>query len=175
MGSKRSSAALLRLLRYECTLNVRSHSRVLLSSADKMYNVLQDPYSSQLPSRYVHVTDDQMTHRMIVKGKYAIIGSILDSIFFSEDYIINEDLKVSEEGVARPDKASLESSGVSCLFCQKTKLFVSAKLCLSLERRYLSFIFTADHIYTGLNRRLLSFCFSSLVKIVLQSFEVGQP
>ncbi|XP_014488290.1 PREDICTED: uncharacterized protein LOC106751750 [Dinoponera quadriceps] len=57
------------------------------------YFDMDDPYSSQLPSRYIHVMDDQMTHRLVITGRYAILGSILDSIFFPEDDIMNEDLK----------------------------------------------------------------------------------
>ncbi|XP_032687038.1 glutamate receptor ionotropic, delta-1 [Odontomachus brunneus] len=57
------------------------------------YFDMNDPYSKQLPSRYLHVSDDESTHRLIVKGKYAIIGNILDSIFFPEDPIISEDFK----------------------------------------------------------------------------------
>ncbi|XP_019697387.1 uncharacterized protein LOC105183987 [Harpegnathos saltator] len=57
------------------------------------YFDMDDPYSSQLPSRYIQVADDQTTHRLIVRGKYAIIGNILGSIFFPEDDIRSEDLK----------------------------------------------------------------------------------
>lgn len=35
-----------------------------------------------------------MTHRFIKKGNYALIGKIIGSIFFPEDTISNEDLKV---------------------------------------------------------------------------------
>ncbi|XP_050452341.1 uncharacterized protein LOC126851974 isoform X2 [Cataglyphis hispanica] len=57
------------------------------------YFDMNDPYWSQLPTRYVSVKDDEMTHRFIKKGNYAIIGKIVGSIFFPEDDISNEDLK----------------------------------------------------------------------------------
>ncbi|XP_070170936.1 uncharacterized protein [Polyergus mexicanus] len=57
------------------------------------YFDMDDPYSSQLPTRYVSIKDDEMTHRFIKKGNYAIIGKIVGSIFFPEDNISNEDLK----------------------------------------------------------------------------------
>ncbi|KAL6427163.1 hypothetical protein ACFW04_008664 [Cataglyphis niger] len=57
------------------------------------YFDMNDPYWSQLPTRYVSIKDDEMTHRFIKKGNYAIIGKIVGSIFFPEDNISNEDLK----------------------------------------------------------------------------------
>ncbi|XP_029673643.1 glutamate receptor 3.4-like [Formica exsecta] len=57
------------------------------------YFDMDDPYSSQLPTRYVSIKDDEMTHRFIKKGNFAIIGKIVGSIFFPEDNISNEDLK----------------------------------------------------------------------------------
>lgn len=40
------------------------------------------------------MNDDEEARRFIKKGKYAIIGKIIGSIFFPEDYIHKEDLKV---------------------------------------------------------------------------------
>lgn len=62
-----------------------------------MCDILQDRYAKQLALKYIHVLDDEMTHRLIANGKYAILGSILDFIFFPEDNIKNEDLKVRRE------------------------------------------------------------------------------
>jgi len=54
----------------------------------------QDPYASQLPSRFTSVKDDGEIHRLIANGKYAVIGNTIDSIFFAEDEILDDDLKV---------------------------------------------------------------------------------
>lgn len=61
---------------------------------------LQDFYSSQLPSRFIPVKDDEMTHDLINDGNYAIIGRIVGSIYFPEDDVLNEDLKVRELQIA---------------------------------------------------------------------------
>ncbi|KAG7201633.1 hypothetical protein KM043_004369 [Ampulex compressa] len=57
------------------------------------YFDLTDPYSSQLPGKYILVKDETEEHELIRKGKYAIIGRVVGSIFFPEDQISNEDLK----------------------------------------------------------------------------------
>ncbi|XP_072753051.1 uncharacterized protein [Anoplolepis gracilipes] len=57
------------------------------------YFDMNDPYSSQLPTRFISIKDDEMTNKLIKKGNYAIIGKIIGSIFFPEDKISNEDLK----------------------------------------------------------------------------------
>jgi len=59
-----------------------------------IFFVPQDPYASQLPSRFVSVKNNEETHRLIASGKYAIIGKTIDSIFFPEDEILDDDLKV---------------------------------------------------------------------------------
>jgi hypothetical protein len=40
------------------------------------------------------VNDDEKRHRFIKRGKYAIIGKIIGSIFFPEDTIFKEDFEV---------------------------------------------------------------------------------
>ncbi|XP_029167016.1 uncharacterized protein LOC114937640 [Nylanderia fulva] len=57
------------------------------------YFDMNDPYSSQLPKKYVTIKDPKMLQTLIKKGNYAIIGKIIGSIFFPEDQISNEDLK----------------------------------------------------------------------------------
>ncbi|EZA56100.1 hypothetical protein DMN91_010215 [Ooceraea biroi] len=57
------------------------------------YFDMDDPYASQLPSRYVPVKDDDETHRLIERGKFAILGKTIDLIFFPEDDIKDEDLE----------------------------------------------------------------------------------
>lgn len=60
-----------------------------------IYIYLQDPYTSQLPSKYTPVKyNESYIHTLIKKGKFAIFGKIIDSIFFPEDDIFNEELKV---------------------------------------------------------------------------------
>ncbi|XP_011874933.1 PREDICTED: probable glutamate receptor isoform X2 [Vollenhovia emeryi] len=58
------------------------------------YFDMDDPYTSQLPSRYTPVRDrEAYIHTLIKKGQFAIFGKIIDSIFFPEDDIFNEDVK----------------------------------------------------------------------------------
>ncbi|GAB1864213.1 Ionotropic glutamate receptor L-glutamate and glycine-binding domain-containing protein [Camponotus japonicus] len=57
------------------------------------YFDMNDSYSSQLPTRYIPIKDDEMTHTLIQKGNYAIFGKIIGTLFFPEDSISNEDLK----------------------------------------------------------------------------------
>ncbi|XP_067211264.1 uncharacterized protein [Linepithema humile] len=59
----------------------------------KDYFDLENPYSGQLPSKYIPVNNDEDTHRFIKRRKYAIIGQIIGSIFFPDNDILKEDLK----------------------------------------------------------------------------------
>jgi len=55
---------------------------------------IQDSYMSQLPSKHILVRDQSYIHTLIEKGEFAIFGKIIDSIFFPENEIFNEDIKV---------------------------------------------------------------------------------
>ncbi|XP_039307423.1 uncharacterized protein LOC105199957 isoform X2 [Solenopsis invicta] len=58
------------------------------------YFDMDDPYTSQLPSRYISVIGHETyIHTLIKEGKFAIFGKIIDSIFFPEDEMFNEDVK----------------------------------------------------------------------------------
>lgn len=61
---------------------------------------IQDPYMSQLPSRYIPVHNQSHIHTLIEKGKFAIFGKIIDSIFFPENEIFNEDIKVRHKNAS---------------------------------------------------------------------------
>lgn len=62
----------------------------------KDYFDCNDPYASQLPSKYRVVENIEEIHENIMKGNYAIIGRFVGSVFFPEDEVPNEDLKVRE-------------------------------------------------------------------------------
>ncbi|XP_071554063.1 probable glutamate receptor isoform X1 [Temnothorax nylanderi] len=58
------------------------------------YFDMEDPYTSQLPTKYIAVYGQEAyAHTLIKKGKFAVFGKVIDSIFFPEDEIFNEDIK----------------------------------------------------------------------------------
>lgn len=54
----------------------------------------QDEYASQMPNHFVSIKDNEDAHSRIIKGKYAIIGKVIASIFVPEDEMKNEIFKV---------------------------------------------------------------------------------
>ncbi|KAL0099595.1 hypothetical protein PUN28_019782 [Cardiocondyla obscurior] len=56
------------------------------------YFDMDDPYTSQLPSRHipVHPEHEAYIYSLISKGKFAIFGKMVDSIFFPEDEVFYE-------------------------------------------------------------------------------------
>ncbi|XP_024877061.1 uncharacterized protein LOC112457953 isoform X2 [Temnothorax curvispinosus] len=58
------------------------------------YFDMEDPYTSQLSTKYIPVYGQEAyAHTLIKKGKFAIFGKVIDSIFFPEDEIFNEEIK----------------------------------------------------------------------------------
>ncbi|XP_076391332.1 uncharacterized protein LOC100883035 isoform X2 [Megachile rotundata] len=57
------------------------------------YFDLMDPYAAQLPSRYINTENSTQTEALIKRGNFAIIGKIIDTCFFPENNVTNEDLK----------------------------------------------------------------------------------
>ena len=55
---------------------------------------LQDPWASQIKSRFSHETSYEERHKKIMKGNYAIIGKTVNGAYFPENYINSSDLKV---------------------------------------------------------------------------------
>ncbi|TGZ53616.1 Glutamate receptor delta-1 subunit, partial [Temnothorax longispinosus] len=69
------------------------------------YFDMEDPYTSQLSTKYIPVYGQEAyAHALIKKGKFAIFGKVIDSIFFPEDEIFNEEIKITlwlkESGIA---------------------------------------------------------------------------
>ncbi|XP_011692735.1 PREDICTED: uncharacterized protein LOC105452883 [Wasmannia auropunctata] len=58
------------------------------------YFDLNDPYMSQMPTRYIRVTgQEEYVYKLIEQKKFAIFGRIVDSIFFPDDAIFNDHVK----------------------------------------------------------------------------------
>ncbi|XP_076669091.1 glutamate receptor ionotropic, delta-1 [Andrena cerasifolii] len=57
------------------------------------YFDLTNQYSAQLPRRYRYLENDTQWKTYMKQGNYAILGKIVDTCFFPDDYIENEDLK----------------------------------------------------------------------------------
>ncbi|XP_076549043.1 uncharacterized protein LOC117600898 isoform X1 [Osmia lignaria lignaria] len=57
------------------------------------YFDLTDPYASQLPSKYINIENNTQVQALIKEGNFAIIGRIVDTSFFPDDYVTNDDVK----------------------------------------------------------------------------------
>ncbi|KAL6266726.1 hypothetical protein P5V15_003562 [Pogonomyrmex californicus] len=68
------------------------------------YFDMDDPYTSQLPSRYIIVNGNEEYIRTLIKNhEFAVFGKVIDAIFFPEDDIFKDDVKgyrVMKEKVA---------------------------------------------------------------------------
>ncbi|XP_020286613.1 uncharacterized protein LOC109856099 [Pseudomyrmex gracilis] len=54
------------------------------------YFDMKDPYMSQLPSRFILTQTKEMMNELIKKGNFAILGTVIGSIFFPEDELSND-------------------------------------------------------------------------------------
>ena len=56
---------------------------------------LQDPYYKEIMSRHVmNAGDESERHEKILKGNYAILGTVIGNVFFPHDRVASADLKV---------------------------------------------------------------------------------
>ena len=56
---------------------------------------LKDQYASRFPDFFELETNENDVHNKILRGNYAIYGTRINSAFFPENEIRNEDLKVN--------------------------------------------------------------------------------
>ncbi|XP_066603142.1 probable glutamate receptor [Prorops nasuta] len=67
--------------------------RIKIKPFREDYFNIEEAYTSDIPDRFIPLETEEEQRKYFATGKYAAVGRVVDSIFFPDDNITNEDLE----------------------------------------------------------------------------------